>query len=69
MLKIPWKNLYNDAVVATLDGLYLLVVPGASKDNFIPSIFVFYGSKWFLMIPNDSKWFQMILNDLVLAYI
>ncbi|XP_037550881.1 vacuolar protein sorting-associated protein 13C [Nematolebias whitei] len=28
-LKIPWKNLYNDAVVATLDGLYLLVVPGA----------------------------------------
>uniref|UniRef100_A0A3Q3D817 Vacuolar protein sorting 13 homolog C n=1 Tax=Hippocampus comes TaxID=109280 RepID=A0A3Q3D817_HIPCM len=30
-LKIPWKNLYNDAVVATLDGLYLLVVPGAIK--------------------------------------
>uniref|UniRef100_A0A3P8UT30 Chorein N-terminal domain-containing protein n=1 Tax=Cynoglossus semilaevis TaxID=244447 RepID=A0A3P8UT30_CYNSE len=29
-LKIPWKNLYNDAVVATLDGLYLLVVPGAT---------------------------------------
>ncbi|KAM9860925.1 intermembrane lipid transfer protein VPS13C [Aulostomus maculatus] len=28
-LKIPWKNLYNDAVVATLEGLYLLVVPGA----------------------------------------
>ncbi|XP_053320973.1 intermembrane lipid transfer protein VPS13C isoform X2 [Spea bombifrons] len=30
ILKIPWKNLYGDAVVATLDGLYLLVVPGAS---------------------------------------
>ncbi|KAM3866154.1 intermembrane lipid transfer protein VPS13C-like [Diretmus argenteus] len=29
-LKIPWKNLDNDAVVATLDGLYLLVVPGAT---------------------------------------
>ncbi|XP_049573506.1 intermembrane lipid transfer protein VPS13C isoform X3 [Syngnathus scovelli] len=29
-LKIPWKNLYNDAVVATLDGLYLLLVPGAT---------------------------------------
>ncbi|XP_054626113.1 intermembrane lipid transfer protein VPS13C isoform X2 [Dunckerocampus dactyliophorus] len=29
-LKIPWKNLYNDAVVATLDGLYLLIVPGAT---------------------------------------
>uniref|UniRef100_A0A8C9TBJ3 Vacuolar protein sorting 13 homolog C n=1 Tax=Scleropages formosus TaxID=113540 RepID=A0A8C9TBJ3_SCLFO len=29
-LKIPWKNLYSEAVVATLDGLYLLVVPGAT---------------------------------------
>ncbi|XP_077419043.1 intermembrane lipid transfer protein VPS13C isoform X3 [Vanacampus margaritifer] len=29
-LKIPWKNLYNEAVVATLDGLYLLLVPGAT---------------------------------------
>ncbi|XP_023568424.1 vacuolar protein sorting-associated protein 13C [Octodon degus] len=28
-LKIPWKNLYGEAVVATLEGLYLLVVPGA----------------------------------------
>lgn len=30
-LKIPWKNLYSEAVVATLDGLYLLVVPEASE--------------------------------------
>uniref|UniRef100_A0A3B3DS88 Vacuolar protein sorting 13 homolog C n=1 Tax=Oryzias melastigma TaxID=30732 RepID=A0A3B3DS88_ORYME len=30
-LKIPWKNLYNEAVVASMDGLYLLVVPGAVK--------------------------------------
>ncbi|XP_066557958.1 intermembrane lipid transfer protein VPS13C isoform X2 [Amia ocellicauda] len=29
-LKIPWKNLYSEAVVATLDGLYLLVVPGTT---------------------------------------
>ncbi|XP_018108372.1 vacuolar protein sorting-associated protein 13C isoform X2 [Xenopus laevis] len=29
-LKIPWKNLYGDAVVATLEGLFLLVVPVAS---------------------------------------
>uniref|UniRef100_A0A3B1ISC6 Vacuolar protein sorting 13 homolog C n=1 Tax=Astyanax mexicanus TaxID=7994 RepID=A0A3B1ISC6_ASTMX len=29
-LKIPLKNLYTEAVVATLDGLYLLVVPGAT---------------------------------------
>ncbi|XP_041037247.1 vacuolar protein sorting-associated protein 13C isoform X5 [Carcharodon carcharias] len=29
-LKIPWKNLYSEAVLATLDGLNLLVVPEAS---------------------------------------
>ncbi|XP_029431385.1 vacuolar protein sorting-associated protein 13C isoform X2 [Rhinatrema bivittatum] len=29
-LKIPWKNLYGEAVVAALEGLYILVVPGAS---------------------------------------
>nr|XP_033776023.1 vacuolar protein sorting-associated protein 13C isoform X2 [Geotrypetes seraphini] len=29
-LKIPWKNLYGEAVVATLEGLYVLIVPGAS---------------------------------------
>uniref|UniRef100_K7FJM8 Vacuolar protein sorting 13 homolog C n=1 Tax=Pelodiscus sinensis TaxID=13735 RepID=K7FJM8_PELSI len=29
-LKIPWKNLYGEAVVATLEGLYLLIVPGTS---------------------------------------
>ncbi|XP_053369844.1 intermembrane lipid transfer protein VPS13C isoform X1 [Clarias gariepinus] len=29
-LKVPWKNLYSEAVVATLDGLYLLVVPEAT---------------------------------------
>uniref|UniRef100_A0A3B1JJN7 Vacuolar protein sorting 13 homolog C n=1 Tax=Astyanax mexicanus TaxID=7994 RepID=A0A3B1JJN7_ASTMX len=33
-LKIPLKNLYTEAVVATLDGLYLLVVPGASEYCF-----------------------------------
>ncbi|XP_078488889.1 intermembrane lipid transfer protein VPS13A-like [Ciona intestinalis] len=26
-LKIPWKNLYKEPVVATVDGLYLLLVP------------------------------------------
>uniref|UniRef100_A0A8C4TAX7 Chorein N-terminal domain-containing protein n=1 Tax=Erpetoichthys calabaricus TaxID=27687 RepID=A0A8C4TAX7_ERPCA len=34
-LKIPWKKLYSDAVVATLDGLYLLVVP-RSKIKYDP---------------------------------
>nr|XP_039248521.1 vacuolar protein sorting-associated protein 13C-like isoform X1 [Styela clava] len=29
-LKIPWKNLYKDAVEATLDGLYILAVPNNS---------------------------------------
>jgi vacuolar protein sorting-associated protein 13A/C len=26
-LKIPWKNLYTEPVIANIDGLYLLVVP------------------------------------------
>uniref|UniRef100_A0A672HME5 Vacuolar protein sorting 13 homolog A n=1 Tax=Salarias fasciatus TaxID=181472 RepID=A0A672HME5_SALFA len=30
-LKIPWKNLYNQSVEATLDGVFLLIVPTASK--------------------------------------
>lgn len=30
-LKIPWKNLYTQSVEATLDGVYLLIVPTASK--------------------------------------
>ncbi|CAM9994575.1 unnamed protein product [Lampetra fluviatilis] len=29
-LKIPWKNLYKEAVIASLEGVYLLVVPSAS---------------------------------------
>ncbi|CAL1615509.1 unnamed protein product [Knipowitschia caucasica] len=29
-LKIPWKNLYAQSVEATLDGVYLLIVPTAS---------------------------------------
>uniref|UniRef100_A0A8C1V8U3 Vacuolar protein sorting 13 homolog C n=1 Tax=Cyprinus carpio TaxID=7962 RepID=A0A8C1V8U3_CYPCA len=37
ILKIPWKNLYNEAVVATLDGLYLLVVPGATESKIFSS--------------------------------
>lgn len=32
-LKIPWKNLYTQSVEATLDGVYLLIVPTASKIN------------------------------------
>ncbi|CAI5438459.1 unnamed protein product [Caenorhabditis angaria] len=27
VLKIPWKNLYNEPVIATIDGLNLIVVP------------------------------------------
>lgn len=30
-LKIPWKNLYTQSVEATLDGVYLLIVPTASE--------------------------------------
>uniref|UniRef100_A0A8C4LD24 Vacuolar protein sorting 13 homolog C n=1 Tax=Equus asinus asinus TaxID=83772 RepID=A0A8C4LD24_EQUAS len=43
-LKIPWKNLYGEAVVATLEGLYLLVVPGAT------CIFLFFIDK-----PKEAK--------------
>ena len=31
MLKIPWKNLYSEPVVAEVDGLYLLVRPNIGK--------------------------------------
>ena len=31
MLKIPWKNLYSEPVVAEIDGLYLLVRPNSGK--------------------------------------
>nr|CAB3267621.1 vacuolar protein sorting-associated protein 13A-like [Phallusia mammillata] len=31
-LKIPWKNLYKEAVEATLDGLFLLAVPNSSME-------------------------------------
>ncbi|KAK6048780.1 hypothetical protein COOONC_13715, partial [Cooperia oncophora] len=27
ILKIPWKNLYNEPVIANIDGLHLIVVP------------------------------------------
>uniref|UniRef100_A0A3B3UNQ2 Vacuolar protein sorting 13 homolog A n=1 Tax=Poecilia latipinna TaxID=48699 RepID=A0A3B3UNQ2_9TELE len=30
-LKIPWTDIYNQSVEATLDGVYLLIVPTASK--------------------------------------
>lgn len=31
VLKIPWKNLYSEPVVAEIDGLYLLVRPNTGK--------------------------------------
>ena len=32
VLKIPWKNLYSEPVVAEVDGLYLLVRPNTGKN-------------------------------------
>ena len=32
VLKIPWKNLYTEPVVAEVDGLYLLVRPNTGKN-------------------------------------
>ena len=34
VLKIPWKNLYSEPVVAQVDGLYLLVRPSAGENCF-----------------------------------
>ena len=31
MLKIPWKNLYSEPVVAQIDGLYLIVRPNTGR--------------------------------------
>ena len=31
VLKIPWKNLYSEPVVAQIDGLYLLVRPNTGR--------------------------------------
>jgi len=30
-LKIPWKNLYTEPVIATIDGLYALAVPNVGE--------------------------------------
>jgi vacuolar protein sorting-associated protein 13A/C len=34
-LKIPWKNLYKEAVVASIDGLYALAVPNAGTVTIV----------------------------------
>ena len=34
VLKIPWKNLYSEPVVAQVDGLYLLVRPNTGENCF-----------------------------------
>lgn len=31
VLKIPWKNLYTEPVVASIEGLNILVVPNLGK--------------------------------------
>jgi hypothetical protein len=42
-LQVPWKNLYTNATKATIDGLYLLVVPKTGLFIlFDISIFVFF---------------------------
>ena len=34
-LKIPWKNLYSEPVVAYIDGIYALAVPNVGKYGHI----------------------------------
>jgi vacuolar protein sorting-associated protein 13A/C len=31
VLKIPWKNLYTEAVIAEIDGIYALAVPNVGR--------------------------------------
>lgn len=38
-LKIPFKSLYTEPVVAELDGLYILCVPRAGSNRFSCSVF------------------------------
>lgn len=43
VLKIPWKNLYNEPVIATIDGLYLIAVPNKGvvyNEEKVPFVFV-----------------------------
>uniref|UniRef100_A0A8D0H4F6 Vacuolar protein sorting 13 homolog C n=1 Tax=Sphenodon punctatus TaxID=8508 RepID=A0A8D0H4F6_SPHPU len=60
-LKIPWKNLYGEAVVATLEGLYLLIVPGATKcsEHWVTDVwwcfFFFFFSFLSLDKPKEEK--------------
>lgn len=34
VLKIPWKNLYNEPVIANIDGLNLIVVPNKVRNKY-----------------------------------
>ena len=53
-LKIPWKNLYTEAVVASIDGLYALAVPNVGKR-----------SNW---VVNDALWDQLPQHRCILKY-
>jgi vacuolar protein sorting-associated protein 13A/C len=35
VLKIPWKNLYTEAVIAEIDGIYALAVPNVGECSFM----------------------------------
>jgi hypothetical protein len=34
-LKIPWKNLYTEPVIASIDGLYALALPNVGKSGTV----------------------------------
>ncbi|CAG2221761.1 VPS13A_C [Mytilus edulis] len=53
-LKIPWKNLYTEPVVATIDGLYALAVPNVEPvDATIDGLYA-------LAVPNVGKFGEFV---------
>ena len=56
MLKIPWKNLYSEAVIANIEGLYLLVRPNTG-------LFINVESNWNAQVPTSQNYFYSASNN------
>lgn len=56
-LQIPWQNLYTQPVEAVLDGVYLLIVPTASK--------LTYRKKWLVGFQNYLEWIDTVLMSFI----
>ena len=56
VLKIPWKNLYSEAVIANIEGLYLLVRPNTG-------LFINVESNWNAQVPTSQNYFYSASNN------